>query len=117
MFSPALTPADSIYHLSLFVLTICGAIFVTAASLLLYSIVKFRRADDDDGGEPAQIHGSNQVELARTVIPILVVVVLFLATDASILPAIVLAVQCSATVSTRDTRSAVATAGDFLTRS
>ena len=34
----------------------------------------------DDGREPAQIYGSNQVELAWTVIPMLIVVVLFLAT-------------------------------------
>jgi len=80
IFSPASTPADSIHHLSLFVLTICGAIFLVVAGLLLYAAVKFRRASDDDNREPPQIYGSNQVELAWTVIPILIVVVLFLAT-------------------------------------
>jgi len=80
IFSPASTPADAIHELSLFVLTICGAIFLVVSSLLLYSIVKFRRPANDDGREPAQIYGSNQVELAWTVIPILIVVVLFLAT-------------------------------------
>ncbi len=80
IFSPASTPADAIHHLSLFVLAICGAIFLVVASLLLYSVVKFRRVADDDDREPAQIYGSNQVELAWTVIPILIVVVLFLAT-------------------------------------
>lgn len=80
IFSPASTPADSIHHLSLFVLTICGAIFLVVAGLLLYSVVKFRRASEDDNTEPAQIYGSNQMELAWTVIPILIVVVLFLAT-------------------------------------
>lgn len=79
IFSPASTPADSIYHLSLFVLAICFAIFVVVFSLLLYSVVKFRLRPGDDGREPAQIYGSNQVELAWTVIPILIVVVLFLA--------------------------------------
>jgi cytochrome c oxidase subunit II len=80
IFSPASTPADAIHHLSLFVLTICGAIFLVVAGLLLYSVVTFRRPADDDNREPAQIYGSNQVELAWTVIPILIVVVLFLAT-------------------------------------
>ena len=80
IFSPASTPAYSIYHLSLFVLAICAAIFITVASLLVYSVVKFRLRAGDDGREPAQIYGSNQVELAWTVIPILIVVVLFLAT-------------------------------------
>src|SRR5215467_7230304 len=80
IFSPASTPADAIHHLSLFVLTICGAIFLVVSGLLLYAVVTFRRSADDDNREPAQIYGSNQVELAWTVIPILIVVVLFLAT-------------------------------------
>jgi cytochrome c oxidase subunit II len=80
IFSPASTPADSIYQLSLFVLAICGAIFLVVFSLLLYSVVKFRQRPSDDGREPPQIYGSNQMELAWTVIPILIVVVLFLAT-------------------------------------
>jgi cytochrome c oxidase subunit 2 len=80
IFSPASTPAESVYHLSLFVMAICAAIFLTVASLLTYSIVKFRRPAEDDGREPIQIYGSNQVELAWTVIPILIVLVLFLAT-------------------------------------
>lgn len=80
IFAPASTPADAIHHLSLFVLAICGAIFLTVAGLLLYAVVKFRRSADDDNREPAQIYGSNQVELAWTVFPILIVVVLFLAT-------------------------------------
>ena len=80
MFSPASTPADSIYHLSLFVLAVCAGIFVTVFSLLLYSVVKYRRRAGDDGREPPQVYGSNQVELAWTVIPVLIVVVLFLAT-------------------------------------
>jgi len=35
---------------------------------------------DDDGREPPQVYGSNQVELAWTVIPVLIVVALFMAT-------------------------------------
>jgi cytochrome c oxidase subunit 2 len=80
MFSPVSTPADSIYHLALFVLAVCAGIFVTVFSLLLYSVVKYRRRPGDDGREPPQVYGSNQVELAWTVIPVLIVVVLFLAT-------------------------------------
>ncbi len=79
IFSPASTPADSIYHLSVFVLVICTGIFLTVFSLLVYAVVKFRRRSDDDGCEPPQIYGSNQMELAWTVIPIVIVVVLFLA--------------------------------------
>jgi cytochrome c oxidase subunit II len=80
IFSPASTPAHSIYHLSLFVLAICGAILVLVGGALIFSVVKFRYRRDDDGSEPAQIYGSNQLELAWTVIPVLIVIVLFLAT-------------------------------------
>lgn len=80
IFSPAATPAQSIYHLSLFVLAICAAIFLLVCALLVYAVFKFRQLPADDGSEPPQIYGSNQVELAWTVIPVLIVVVLFLAT-------------------------------------
>jgi cytochrome c oxidase subunit 2 len=80
IFAPASTPANSIFGLSLFVLVITAAIFVIVVTLLTYAVVKFRKKSDDDGREPAQVYGSNQVEIAWTVIPILIVVVLFLAT-------------------------------------
>ncbi len=53
---------------------------MTVFSLLVYSAMKFRKKADDDGREPPQIYGSNQLELAWTVIPVLIVVVLFLTT-------------------------------------
>src|SRR5262249_50671185 len=80
IFSPDSTPADSIFGLSLFVLVVTGAIFITVFSLLVYAAIKFRQGADDDNREPAQIYGSNQLELAWTVIPVLIVVVLFLTT-------------------------------------
>jgi cytochrome c oxidase subunit II len=81
IFAPRSTPADSIYHLSLFTLAICGLIFAVVFTLLTYAIVKFRvRTPEDATCEPAQVYGSTQIELAWTVIPILIVVVLFLAT-------------------------------------
>src|ERR1700688_4684626 len=80
IFKPHSTPAESIYHLSLFVLGITSLIFLIVFSLLLYVVVKFRARAADGGREPAQVYGSTQIELAWTVIPILIVVVLFLAT-------------------------------------
>jgi cytochrome c oxidase subunit 2 len=85
IFRPDSTPADSIFRLSLLVLTITGLIFVIVFSLLTYSVVKYRRRGGEDGREPPQVYGSNQVELAWTVIPILIVLVLFLATARVIL--------------------------------
>jgi cytochrome c oxidase subunit 2 len=80
IFDPHSTPAQSIYHLSIFVLAITSVIFLTVFSLLTYVIVKFRGRATDAQNEPAQVYGSTQIELAWTVIPILIVVVLFLAT-------------------------------------
>jgi cytochrome c oxidase subunit II len=80
IFAPASTPASSIVHLSIFVLAITGIIFVVVFTLLVYSIIKFRGNAADAGREPAQVYGSTQIELAWTIIPILIVVVLFLAT-------------------------------------
>src|SRR6267143_1493841 len=74
------TPADSIRHLSFFVLGVTGLIFLVVFSLLTYVVVKFRSRAADKDREPAQVYGSTQIELAWTIIPILIVVVLFLAT-------------------------------------
>jgi cytochrome c oxidase subunit 2 len=80
IFKPQSTPADSILHLSIVVLTVTGVIFVVVATLLTYVVVKFRSRDTDDAREPAQVYGSTQIELAWTVLPVLIVVILFLAT-------------------------------------
>jgi len=80
IFKPASTPADAVHRLSLFVLAITGLIFVIVGGLLVYAVVKFRRRGDEDGPEPAPVYGSNQMELAWTVVPCLIVLVLFLAT-------------------------------------
>ncbi len=80
IFAPASTPAHQIFDLSLFVLLITGSIFVVVAGLLAIAIIRFRSRKTDPLSEPPQIYGSTQVELAWTVIPILIVVVLFLAT-------------------------------------
>jgi cytochrome c oxidase subunit 2 len=80
IFDPRSTPTKSIYHLSYFVLSITGLIFLVVFALLVYVVVKYRKRQGDEGREPAQVYGSTQIELAWTVIPILIVVVLFLAT-------------------------------------
>src|SRR6202521_5420248 len=46
IFKPESTPADSIYHLSIFVLAITGVIFVIVFSLIAYAVTKFRRRSD-----------------------------------------------------------------------
>ena len=80
IFDPRSTPAESIYRLSCFVLAITGLIFLAVFSLLSYAVVKFRNNDANTNREPAQVYGSTQIELAWTIIPIVIVFVLFLAT-------------------------------------
>jgi cytochrome c oxidase subunit 2 len=80
IFAPESTPARSIFHLSVFVLVITGIIFAVVFTLLVYSISKFRATSANEDREPAQVYGSTQIELAWTIIPTLIVVVLFLAT-------------------------------------
>ncbi len=80
IFRPDSTPADHIYGVALFVLSVTAVIFVVVFTLLMYATVKYRMKSDDDHHEPPQVYGSNQIELAWTVIPVLIVVMLFLAT-------------------------------------
>jgi cytochrome c oxidase subunit 2 len=87
IFAPASTPAKSIFDLSVLVLAVTGTIFVVVGGMLLYAAVKFRSRPGDDQREPLQIYGSDQLELAWTVIPVLIVIVLFM-TSARIIHAV-----------------------------
>ncbi len=84
IFAPASTPAKMVAHLSVFVLAITGIIFFVVFTLLVYSVIKFRGRAVDAGREPPQVYGSTQIELAWTIVPILIVIVLFLATARAI---------------------------------
>ena len=79
IFSTLSTPAAEQNQIAFFVLGICAAIFVAVCALLIYALVKFR-ARRTDTVEPPQIYGSTQIELSWTIIPILIVTVLFLGT-------------------------------------
>jgi cytochrome c oxidase subunit 2 len=71
-------PALPIRHLASFVFGVSGAIFAVVASLIVIAIVRFRSRKSDEGREPAQIYGSNRLETAWTVVPMLIVLVLAL---------------------------------------
>jgi cytochrome c oxidase subunit 2 len=83
IFDPVSTPAQAIVDLSWLVLWICAGIFVIVVGLLTYILLRFRRRRLDTE-EPPQVYGSNQIELAWTVLPVLTVVVLFLVTTRTI---------------------------------
>ena len=62
---------------------VIGIIFVITQGALVWSLIRYR-ARGDETTEPPQIYGSNPIELAWTVIPILIVFILFLVTTRTI---------------------------------
>jgi cytochrome c oxidase subunit 2 len=79
IFAPHSTPAREENELSIFVLWITLLIYLGVSGLLVYALVRFRAKPHDDT-EPPQVFGSLQIELSWTIIPILIIVVLFLGT-------------------------------------
>ena len=87
MFSPQATPARLVSELSELAAVICLSVFIVVAGLLAYAVIRFGYREGDSLSEPPQVYGSNQVEIAWTVIPILIVFVLSMSTRASPRPA------------------------------
>src|SRR5262249_43886150 len=84
IFKPLGQPTQEIKETSLLVLAVSAVIFVVVAGLLVYGLIRFRHRAGDEASEPPQVYGSNQIELAWTVLPILVVFVLILVTSRTI---------------------------------
>jgi cytochrome c oxidase subunit II len=80
IFAPVSTPAVAIRDLSFLVLMIVTFIFVVVAGVTVYAIIRYRHRPGDDRRDPPQVYGSTQIELAWTVVPFLIVIVLFLTT-------------------------------------
>jgi cytochrome c oxidase subunit II len=77
IFNPLATPADAERTAAYLTIAITTGIFVVVAGLIVYTIWRYRRRPGDDAlQEPPQVYGSNQIEAAWTVIPILIVFVL-----------------------------------------
>src|SRR5215467_6751242 len=84
IFKPLAQPAQEIKETSVLVLLVSAVIFVVVAGLLLYALIRFRHRAGDEASEPPQVYGSNQIELAWTVMPVLIVFVLILVTSRTI---------------------------------
>lgn len=76
--SPASPSASSIANLHNVIMLIALVIFIIVEGLLLYSVVRFRRRDDEE--MPRQIYGSVPVEIAWTVAPAIIVIILMILT-------------------------------------
>ena len=80
VFSGVSTPALVTQNFSYLVLGICAAIFVVVMTMGIITLIRFRKRPGDDDREPPQIYGSNPLEMAWTVIPLITVLVLTLVT-------------------------------------
>jgi cytochrome c oxidase subunit 2 len=78
-------PTASISELGLLVVGVCTVIFVIVAMLIGFVSIRYRYRPEDGDREPAQIYGSIPLELAWTVVPIITVFILSLATVRTIL--------------------------------
>ena len=76
--APVTTAGQATYDLYLWVALIAIIVFVLVEGLLLIITLRFRRKKDDDT-LPKQTHGNNFLEVLWTLIPALVVTVLFVA--------------------------------------
>ena len=70
---PASSAMDHIYRATLGVTV---TIFVLVGGWLLYSALRFRARPGDARVEPPQVHGSTRLEIAWTIVPVLVLVAL-----------------------------------------
>lgn len=78
---PGSPETREIRKLTWLVFAITAGIFVVVEGLLIYAIFRYRRKKgDSDTKDPVQLYGSNPVEIAWTIIPIIIVLVLCLAT-------------------------------------
>jgi cytochrome c oxidase subunit II len=68
---------DAIYGLYRLFLYIAAVVFVVVSGLVIWSVVRYRRRDDQ---LPRQIHGNNRLELTWTLIPTVIVLTLFVFT-------------------------------------
>src|SRR5271168_4043552 len=84
VFDAVSTPAHEINTVAFFVISITAVIFLIVGGLLAYAIVRFRARPGDDSREPPQVYGSNPIEFAWTVVPILIAFVLILTTARTI---------------------------------
>ena len=72
---PVTAVAADVYELHLWMIGICVAIFIAVFGVMFYSIVKHRKSL---GHKPASFHESVKVEIAWTVVPFIIVILMAL---------------------------------------
>ncbi len=74
--SPKTDAGQDVFNLYLIVLGLAAIVFVGVEGFILYAVVRYRRQPGDDV-LPEQLHGNNTVEIIWTIIPTVIVFVLF----------------------------------------
>jgi cytochrome c oxidase subunit 2 len=77
-FNPASPQAAGISHLFIVTLVVCAVIFAVVVGLISYGLMRFRGREGER--DPEQVAGNRKVEITWTVIPFLIVVLLFVMT-------------------------------------
>jgi cytochrome c oxidase subunit 2 len=80
VFAPVSTPAMKEASVAKMVIAMSLVVFVVVAGLIAYSVVRFRARAGERGSEPSQVYGSAQVEAAWTALPLIIVLIIMLAT-------------------------------------
>ncbi len=80
---PASDHAKQIQGVYYLTFVFAAVIFVAVGGAIVYSAVRFRRRGDDDT-LPKQVHGSTKIEIVWTVIPTVIVAVLFIASSVTL---------------------------------
>jgi cytochrome c oxidase subunit 2 len=75
--SPKTSKADDIQNLYRIIFWAATVVFIGVQAAIVYIILRFRRRNED---RPEQIHGNRRLELAWTIIPAVVLLVIFIPT-------------------------------------
>jgi cytochrome c oxidase subunit 2 len=74
--APKTDAGQDVFNLYLIVLGLAAIVFVGVEGFILYAVVRYRRQPGDEV-LPEQLHGNNTVEIIWTIIPTVIVFVLF----------------------------------------
>jgi cytochrome c oxidase subunit II len=74
--TPKTDAGQDVFNLYLIVLGLAAIVFIGVEGFILYAVVRYRRQPGDDV-LPEQLHGNNTVEIIWTIIPTVIVFILF----------------------------------------
>lgn len=76
IFNPMSPQADAISNLTIFTMIVAGVICLAITAVIIFSVIRYR-ARPGDTEEAPQIFGNTRLEVTWTVIPFIIVVILF----------------------------------------